>query len=70
MNMSLRAADGMKVNTLCLLTAPFDDVPSNGLDVAFQGWPVILYMPVEVEINLMEHMAGHGRSFRSRLEAG
>jgi hypothetical protein len=59
-NVRFSAADAVEVNGIGLAAAVFDQFPNNGLNIRLQSGAVVFDMPVQVEINLMEHMAGHG----------
>jgi hypothetical protein len=60
MNVSLRAADAVDIDPLRLATAVRDEVSNRGFQVGLQDRQVVFDMPIQLEINLMEGMGGHG----------
>ena len=68
--MRFRPANPVKVNAVSISASVSDEFPNEWFDVRFQGGPVILHMPVDVEINLIEYMAGHGQFPLKPAKAG
>jgi len=62
----------VRADAFGLAAALGDEAICQCFDVRLQGSTVIFDMAVEMEVNLMKHMAGHGSylSSTNRVEAG
>ena len=59
MNVVRRAADAVKVNSLCAATAIHDFLVNKLFDFRSQSGAIVFHMPVEVQIDFMEDVARH-----------